>query len=265
MTIVWALVAALGLLVSGLAAGWLRSRARVARLREALEANRSDLERLQVSFARFAPEEIVDRVAAEGVVAHGERKEATALFADLVGFTELSETIEADVLVRILNGYFERMSGAITEHRGHVSTFIGDGILALFGALQPNPWQGNDAVRAALAMREELLDYNRELEAEGLPTLALGIGLHRGTGVAALVGSRDLMQFTFVGRIVNLAARVQDLTRQFEVDILLTRAVKDTLDPRFELRELPATPVRGIAGEVEIFAVERLGDSAPAG
>ena len=64
------------------------------------------------------------------------------------------------------------------------------------------------------------------------------------------------MQFTFVGRIVNLAARVQDLTRQFGVDILLTRAVKDTLDARFELRELPATSVRGIEGDVEIFAVE---------
>jgi adenylate cyclase len=66
------------------------------------------------------------------------------------------------------------------------------------------------------------------------------------------------MQFPFVGRIVNLAARVQDLTRKFQVDILLTRAVKDTLDRRFELRELPATSVRGIAGEVEIFAVEKL-------
>jgi class 3 adenylate cyclase len=258
MPLAWSLVTALGLLALCLAIAWWASRMRVTRLREALEANRADLERLQVSFARFAPEEIVDRVAAEGVVAHGERKEATALFADLVGFTALSETIEADVLVRILNGYFERMSRAITDHRGHVSTFIGDGILALFGALQPNPWQGNDAVRAALAMREELDAYNRELASEGLPTLALGIGLHRGTGVAALVGSRDLMQFTFVGRIVNLAARVQDLTRNYQVDILLTRAVRETLDPRFELTELPATPVRGISGEVEIFAVERL-------
>jgi class 3 adenylate cyclase len=77
-------------------------------------------------------------------------------------------------------------------------------------------------------------------------------------GVAALVGSRDLMQFAFVGRIVNLAARVQDLTRGFQVDILLTRAVKDTLDRRFELRELPPTAVRGITGPVEIFAVERI-------
>ena len=243
-------------LTLGFAAAWWRSRSRARVLREALEAKSQDLEHLQLSFARFAPEEIVERVVAEGVTEHGERKEATTLFADLVGFTTLSESIEPDVLVRILNGYFERMSRAITEHRGHISTFIGDGILALFGALQPNPWQANDAVHAALAMREELANYNRELAAEGLPTLSVGIGLHRGSGVAALVGSRDLTQFTFVGRIVNLAARVQDLTRQFGVDILLTRAVKDTLDARFALRELPATSVRGIEGDVEIFAVE---------
>jgi adenylate cyclase len=256
MQLPWPLGAALGLLAGIFALAWLRGRVRVAKLRDALEAKSTELERLQVSFARFAPEEIVERILAEGVSGRGERKEVTALFADLVGFTALSESIEPDVLVRILNGYFERMSRAITEHRGHVSTFIGDGILAFFGALQPNPWQGNDAVRAALAMRAELAAYNRELEAERLPTLALGIGLHRGSGVAGLVGSRDLMQFAFVGRIVNLAARVQDLTRRFPADILLTRAVKETLDPRFELRTLAPTEVRGIAGSVEIFAVE---------
>ena len=233
-----------------------RSRAQLKRLESALDAKSSDLEHLQTSFSRFAPEEVVERVIASGISTHGERKEVTALFADLVGFTALSENTEPTVLVRILNGYFERMSRAITDHRGHVSTLIGDGILAFFGSLQPNPWQGNDAVHAALAMRRELADYNRELEKEGLPKLSIGIGLHRGTGVAGLVGSRDLMQFAFVGRIVNLAARVQDLTRQYQLDILLTRAVQETLDPRFKLRELPATPVRGIAEPVVIFAAE---------
>ena len=137
------------------------------------------------------------------------------------------------VLVRIVNGYFQRMSDAITDHRGHVSTFIGDGVLALFGALAPNPWQANDAVHAALAMRAALADYNRELAAEGLPRLAIGVGLQRGTGVAGLVGSSDLMEFAFVGRTVNVAARVQELTRQYDTDIILTEHVRKQLDPRF--------------------------------
>jgi class 3 adenylate cyclase len=140
----------------------LHRRSREARaLRERLESATSDLEHLQRSFGRFAPEEIVERVIARGVSTGGERKEVTALFADLVGYTALSERLDPDVLVRILNGYFERMSRAITEHRGHVSALIGDGMLALFGALEPDPWQANGAVRAALAMREELEAYNR--------------------------------------------------------------------------------------------------------
>jgi adenylate cyclase len=233
-----------------------RSHRESGELRDRLELSADDLERLQNSFSRFAPEEIVESIIASGVSTRGERKEVTALFADLVGYTALSESIEPSVQVRILNGYFERMSRAITEHRGHVSTFVGDGILALFGALQPNPWQGNDAVHAALAMQRELAEYNRELDEEGLPTLSIGVGLHRGIGVTGLVGSRDLMQFAFVGRVVNLASRVQDLTRQHDVDILLTRAVQQTLDPRFVLRELPPTEVRGVTDPVVIFAVE---------
>jgi class 3 adenylate cyclase len=256
MHVPWPVLGALIALVLGIVYLLWRGREEVRALRQALEVRSVDLEHLQTSFSRFAPRELVERIVASGVSAHPERREVTALFADLVGFTALSERIEPIVLVRILNGYFERMSGAITDHRGHVSTFIGDGILALFGVLQPNPWQGNDAVRAALAMRRELATYNRELERGGLPTLSIGVGLHRGVGVAGLVGSRDLMQYAFVGRVVNLASRVQDLTRQYDVDILLTGALKQTLDPRFKLRELPPTPVRGVAEPVAIFAAE---------
>jgi len=256
MTPAWssALVAAA---VAALFAFLLQRRSREARaLRERLESATADLEHLQRSFGRFAPEEIVERVIARGVSTGGERKEVTALFADLVGYTALSERLDPDVLVRILNGYFERMSRAITDHRGHVSALIGDGILALFGALEPDPWQSNGAVRAALAMRTELEAYNRTLEAEGLPPLAIGIGLHRGVGVAGLVGSQDLIQYAFVGRTINVAARIQDLTRNHDADILVTRELQETLDPRFRLRELPPAEVRGIAEPVGIFAVD---------
>lgn len=250
----------LGLVAMGFAIAWWRSRSRLSRLRTALRARSGNLENLQLAFERFAPGEIVEQIISTGEASYAERKEVTVLFADLVGFTTLSERTEPDVLVRILNGYFEHMSRAITEHRGHISTLIGDGILALFGALEPNPWQGSDAVRAALAMREALERYNDDLEREGLPRLAVGIGLHRGNGIAALVGSRDLMQFTFVGRIVNLAARIQEMTRRVDGDILVTRALRETLDHRFALRELSAVEVRGIQGPVAIHAVDSFQD-----
>ncbi len=234
----------------------LRARRQAARLRAQLESASEDLQRLQVAFSLFAPEDVVDRIASSGVPTSGERKEVTALFADLVGFTALSEAVEPSTLVRILNGYFQLTSRAITEHRGHVSTFIGDGVLALFGAHQPNPWQADDAVHAALAMRKALERYNQELEAEGLPKLSVGVGIHRGVGVAGVVGSDHLKEFAVVGRVVNLAARVQQLTRTHQVDVLVTQDVQKTLDPRFVLSPLPATKVKGIAEPVVTFAVQ---------
>jgi adenylate cyclase len=250
------LLAAALVLIAGLAYLLRRRSGENAALRERIESASADLERLQRSFGRFAPEEIVEEVIARGVSTSGVKKEVTILFSDLVGYTPLTERVEPAALVRILNGYFERMSRAITENRGYLSTLVGDGMLAMFGALEPNPWQADDAVRAALAMRSELEAYNRELEERGLLPLAMGIGLHRGTGVAGLVGSQDLIQYAFVGSTINIAARVQDLTRQHDADILATGAVRESLDPRFLLRELPPAELRGIAEPVAIFAVE---------
>jgi adenylate cyclase len=243
------------------------ARAEGKRLRMRLANAAHDLESLQTSFGRFAPAPVIERVIANGIESRGEKKEVTVLFADLVGFTSLAESVEPPVLVRILNGYFERMSRAIVEHRGHVSTFLGDGILALFGALEPNPWQANDAAHAALAMQRELVSYDEELASAGLPILKLGIGLHRGSGVAGLIGSRELVQFAFVGRVVNVAARVQTLTRDLGAALIVTDAVRDTLDPRFRVRELPPTHVKGVERPLVIFALDSFdeGDSAATG
>lgn len=250
------------LLAAGLAvaaAALLGQRRQLAAQRRQLDAAAGELQRLQQSCARFAPANVIDRVVTDGVAAAAERKEITALFADIVGYTPLSERLEAPVLARLLNGYYQRMSDAIGAHRGHVSTFLGDGILAYFGAFEPNPWQSDDALKAALAMRRALDEYNRELEAEGLPRLAIGIGLHRGVVLAGLVGSRERTEYACVGRTVNLAARVQALTREHAVDLLLTGPVREKLDPGFALRALPATRLKGIAEPVVTWTVARAG------
>lgn len=238
---------------------WMRQRrarhdARTLRIR--LHAASQELQRLQLSFARFAPREIVDRIVASGVPATGEKRDITVLFADLVGFSTFSERLDPAVVVRMLNGYFTRMSRAIVDHRGHVAKFIGDGLLALFGALDHNPWQANDAVHAALAMTAELEEYNGVLAAEGLPRLRFGVGIHCGPAVAGILGSDELIEFTAIGRNVNLAARVEALTRTHQVSILVTPEVKEVLDPRFVVRALPAAPVKGFEAPVVTYAVE---------
>jgi adenylate cyclase len=245
-----------GVLIVVLGALLQLARAETKRLRLRLANAAQDLESLQTSFGRFAPAPVIERVIANGIESRGEKKEVTVLFADLVGFTALAESVEPTVLVRIMNGYFERMSKAIVEHRGHVSTFLGDGILAFFGALEPNPWQADDAAHAAFAMQRELASYDEELAASGLPILKLGIGLHRGSGVAGLIGSRELVQFAFVGRVVNVAARVQVLTRALGAPLIVTDAVQRILDPRFRLRELPPTLVKGVELPLVIFALD---------
>jgi len=250
-----ALAATVALVAAILAVALVRARRRERGLRERLARAIEELERLERSFARFAPEEIVERVIAAGASPSGERREVTALFADLVASTSLADSLPPTVLVEILNGYFERMSAAITAHHGHLSTLIGDGILALFGALGENPWQSHDACRAALAMRAALEDYNRELRAKGLPSLGLGIGVHRGSGVAGLVGSRDLVQFTVVGTTVSIAARVQQQTRESGVDLLVTKTVAHELDERFVLEPRGPAALRGIREPIELFAL----------
>ena len=263
----------LSLFVAGIAvaalpimAAVLIQRSRLHRLRRQCEAQVADLQRLQESCARLAPGNAVDRLAADG---HGEsdaeRKEVTALFADLAGYTALSEHLEPPVLARVLNGYFQRMSDAIGDHRGHVSSFVGDGLLAYFGALEPNPWQSDDAVHAALAMRAALASYNRELAARQLPPLAFGVGIHRGVGLAGWVGSRERMEYAFVGRTVNVAARVQALTRDHEVDILVTKEVQAHLDPRFRLTPMPAAVVKGLQDPVVTYVVEAWEGASAAG
>ncbi|TMA59503.1 MAG: adenylate/guanylate cyclase domain-containing protein [Deltaproteobacteria bacterium] len=126
-----------------------RTRRTVAGLERRLAGAHEELERLQQAFSRFAPAEVVEDIIADGLSARSEKKEITVLFADLKGFTELGEGLAPAELVTILNGYLERMSQTVVEHRGHVSKFLGDGILALFGALEANPWQTRRSSRRA--------------------------------------------------------------------------------------------------------------------
>ncbi len=254
-------------LAAGLAGALYRQWRRTQALQAQLQAAAIDLQHLQQACSRLAPAGVVQRLISDGTLsdttAPAERKIATALFVDLVGFTEMSERLEPATLVRILNGYYQCMSDAIDEHRGQVGTYVGDGIVAYFGALQPNPWQCGDAVRAALAMREAIRAYNVELEREGLPALSIGVGIHRGLGLAGLVGSRERREFSFLGSPVNLAARVQSLTRIHQVDILVTEALRAELDRSIVLAPMPAAHVKGFAEPVVTYFVKGVNAHAP--
>jgi adenylate cyclase len=191
-----------------LAAVALRARRRAAIAGERLEASARALETLQAAFARFAPAQVVEDIIAEGVSTRSESKEVTVLFADLQGFTALTERLDPVRLVAVLNGYFEAMSRAIAAHRGHLAKFLGDGLLALFGALEHDPWQAHDAVRAALAMRRALAEYNATLARDGMSPLVVGIGIHRGPVAGVVTAGWSVRRRRAT---VNLASRVEGL------------------------------------------------------
>ena len=254
------LLAALAAAVVALVVHIRRTHRRLTGLHDRLAAVSGSLESLQQAFARFAPAQVVEDIIAQGVSTRSEKKDVTVLFADLKAFTPLAEELDAAVLVQILNGYFERMSRVITDHRGHVAKFIGDGLLALFGALDANPWQTSDAVRAALAMRAALADYNAMLTRDGHAPLAMGVGIHCGTVVAGVIGSAELIEYGVIGNTVNVASRIEDLTRVHGVDILVSDAVHGALDRRFLLRAMPAVEVKGVSRALATFAVEGIAD-----
>ena len=241
--------------VVGAGAGlWVYYRRTQTLRRRLSDANR-ELEQLQRTFNRFAPARVVDDILEKRSLDIAETREVTILFADLRGFTALSEQMEAPTLVRLLNRYFQRMDRAVSEHSGFISKFIGDGLLVLFGALHHNPWQSTDAVKAALKMQRAVRDLDEAVDDPDLPDLSLSVGIHRGPVVAGIVGSFEVKEFTVVGRPVNLASRVEGLTREHGVDILITDAVRDDLDPSIPLVKQPARPVKGVQEPVVTYAV----------
>ena len=252
------LAAAVGLIVALLA--WRQATSRLRTTEAAYIAAAKQLELLQVAFHRFAPQDVVEDIIHRGISTRGERRDVTVLFADLVGFTSLSESLEPEAVVQVLNGYFQEMTRAISAHNGHVGKFIGDGILATFGAPEPNPWQAQDAVRAALAMRGALTAYNDRLREQGRPELVIGIGIHSGQVVAGLLGSSELMEYTVIGDVVNTASRIEGLTRRLGEPILVSEHVQKQLDERFRLREMPATEVKGKSKPLVTWAVEAFDD-----
>ena len=248
----WLLGGAL-LIAGALAWSWLR-RAREA---ETLFAEtRRKLEQLQREFERFAPPDLVERLTGGRGDVAPQRRQVTMLFADLRGFTSLCDRLDPALTVAILNGYFRHMSEAIDRHHGHITELVGDGLLALFGALESNPWQCRDAVLAALDMRAALAAYNEELQAKSLPRLQFGIGIHSGEVIVGVMGAGELNKFTVTGDPINVASRVEGLTRELGVDLLISEEIRKALDAGFRLRTMPPVRVKGKPEPIQTYHVE---------
>lgn len=213
-------------------------------------------ERLRDAFGRYVAPELAEQVMKHGVSMGGTQVCATVLFIDIRGFTTLSEQMEPAGVVNLLNRYFAAVGPPIREQEGFINKFGGDSLLAVFGAPVPTEDHELRAVRAALAVRESLAAFNAREEAEGRTPLRIGTGIHVGEMIAGSVGSPDRMEYTVIGDVVNVAARLQALTKDLGVDVLISRDVYEKVKSDVAIRSLPAVPIRGKAEPLDVFALE---------
>jgi adenylate cyclase len=212
-------------------------------------------ELVKETFGKYVTPEIRDEILAGRISGDGELKEVTVLFADIRDFTPWVEATAPRDVVRDLNEYFTEMAEAIRAEHGLVLQFIGDEIEAVFGAPIAARDHAAMAVRAALDMRARLRTWNAGREAAGKPALRHGIGIHTGTVLAGNIGGAERLSYALVGDPVNLASRIQGLTKDFEVDILISEATRKSIDPAVPVEELPAVRVKGRAEEVNVYKV----------
>lgn len=187
--------------------------------------------------------------------------EVTVLFADLAGFTALSEEMPPPELVRTLNEFLTPMTRVILECGGTLDKYIGDGLMALWGAPLPAPDHAVLACRAALKMQEEFRLLQVGWRIRGLTRLEVRLGLHSGPVVAGNVGSKERLDYTVLGGTVNLAARLETVNKVYGTRILISEATRQQLPNTFLVRELDRVQVRGREGPVTIF--ELLGHADP--
>lgn len=209
---------------------------------------------LRARLRRYLPPTALERVAEAGAApAEGEQRELTLLMTDIRDFTALSERLEGRQVVALLNEYFAAMTRVLFKHGGTLDKFLGDGLLAYFGAPLPRPDHAAAAVLCGLEMLEELSRLNEARAARGEPRLRMGIGIHTGTVVFGDIGSDERREYAVIGDPVNTASRIEALTKEHGVSILVSQATRERAGDGFAWRDVAPVLVKGKAEPIATF------------
>jgi adenylate cyclase len=212
--------------------------------------------RMKTTMYRYLTPHVAEQVMQLGddALMVGERKEVTILFSDIRGYTTLTENLGAAEVVSLLNQYFETMVEAVFNHEGTLDKFIGDALMAVFGA--PLPLTENHAwksVQAALEMRKRLEEFNQRRIIEQQPSINIGIGLSSGEVVSGNIGSHKRMDYTVIGDGVNLSSRLEGITKEYGCDIILSEFTYNLCSDRIWARQLDKIRVKGKHQAVNIY------------
>jgi adenylate cyclase len=208
-------------------------------------------------FSRFVNPHVVKQLLERGgLEGAGETREVSVLFSDIRGFTALSETKAPGEVVALLNNYFSRQVDVVFSHGGSLDKFIGDCIMALWGAPLDDAEHARHAVACALEMADALQAYKRDLGAADA-SFDVGIGIHSGPAVVGLIGSERRPEYTAIGDTVNLASRIEGLTKDAKRRILVSRETMLACREAFDFVPAGSYKVKGRAQEVELFEPRR--------
>jgi adenylate cyclase len=214
-------------------------------------------ERLRDAFGRYVAPEIAETILKDGVSLGGTTVSASVLFADIRGFTSMSERLKPHDVVALLNRYVAAVEPALRKERGWINKFGGDSILAVFGAPMAEPDHAALAVRAALGMRKALSAFNVEEQKLSGEQIEIGIGVHTGEMVAGSLGSPDRMEYSVIGDVVNVASRLQSMTKELGVRTLISAAAREAAGERCpKVKELSPVSVRGKSAPMAIYTLD---------
>ena len=185
-------------------------------------------DRMQSALGKIVSPAVADCLLCDdgGLRLGGEEVDVAILFTDIRGWTPLSERLEPQALVALLNDYFTLVVKAVHGHRGVLDKFIGDAAMAVFG-LDDSPNRCDDAVQTAIQIKRDMRGFNARLRARGLPEVMTGIGIDYGPVIAGNIGSRDRLEFTVIGDSVNTAARLESLTKELATTVALSSNVHE--------------------------------------
>lgn len=218
----------------------------------------AERERLKDTFGRFINKDIAEKAAKGELTLGGETKEVTIFFSDIRSFTAISEKLEPFEVVEFLNDYMTRMVECVNITNGVVDKFIGDAVMAVWGAPVSSGSPEQDAlncVRAALMMRAALLDFNKDRGGDKKPIIKIGCGINTGPVIAGQIGSNKRMEYTVIGDAVNFASRTESLNKPLGTDILITENTYNLIKDHVLVEQMPSVTVKGKEKPVSMYAV----------